>query len=352
MPRLKGLRKRGRCYYFRVRDRNKEKLIPLGRDFDRAVTRVLELRKRIEAGRPLTDEGPALTVAAAAKEWLEAYVKHNRWQRYQRDTQKRMDRYLIPFMGKERLEDVTARTLYAYRNYLSQQKHWRTGKPLAPATVRHALGDLRAMLNFCLNVGLLDRSPIPTRGWMPRIPERAPDTLSREECAALRGLPDPHGFVLRFLLGSGLRWGEMVRAQASDIRDGVLLVRKSKSGKVRRVPLPEEVLAECRDRVGRLCPMTDSVSFNRRVRELVADNLKTLDEESKKPLENLERFHAHLTRHTYASEWREAGGSLAGLQAVLGHSSVTVTERYGTISDDLVQREARRLEAHRMAGGG
>jgi integrase len=144
----------------------------------------------------------------------------------------------------------------------------------------------------------------------------------------------------------------MVRAQASDIRDGVLLVRKSKSGKVRRVPLPEEVLAECRDRVGRLCPMTDSVSFNRRVRELVADNLKTLDEESKKPLENLERFHAHLTRHTYASEWREAGGSLAGLQAVLGHSSVTVTERYGTISDDLVQREARRLEAHRMAGGG
>ncbi len=47
-----------------------------------------------------------------------------------------------------------------------------------------------------------------------------------------------------------------------------------------------------------------------------------------------------------------AGGSLAGLQAVLGHSSVTVTERYGTISDDLVKREAHRLEAHRTASRG
>jgi len=139
----------------------------------------------------------------------------------------------------------------------------------------------------------------------------------------------------------------MVRAQAADIRDGVLLIPKSKSGKVRRVPLPEDVLAECRDRVGRLCPVTDSVSFNRRVRELIAEHMKTLDEDDRKPLKNLKRFHAHLTRHTYASEWRNAGGSLAGLQAVLGHSSVTVTERYGRIADDLVLREVKRLEEYR-----
>lgn len=182
---------------------------------------------------------------------------------------------------------------------------------------------------------------------MPRLTERAPDTLTREESAVLRGLPEPHGFVLRFLLGSGLRWGKMVRAQASDIRDGVLLVKKSKSGKVRRVPLTEDVLAECRDRVGRLCPVTDSVSFNRRVRELVAEYLKTLDEDDRKALKNLQRFHVHLTRHTYASEWRDAGVSRAGLQAVLGHSSVTVTERYGRIADDLVVREVKRLEEYR-----
>lgn len=352
MPQLKGLRKRGHSYYYRVREGSTEKQIPLGRDFDLAVTSVLEFRRRIEAGRPLIDDKPKVTVAAAAQQWLDEYVKHNRWERFHRETESRVKRFLVPFMGKEKIEDVTARTLFAYRNWLATQTHGEKKKPLSAGTIRHALGEARSLLNFCLNVGLLDRSPIPTRGWMPRLTERAPDTLTRAESDVLRGLSEPHGFVLRFLLGSGLRWGEMVRAQASDIRDGCLVVRKSKAGKVRRVPLPEDVLAECRERIGRLCPFTDSISFNRRVRELISEELKTLDEEQQKPLENLKRFHVHLTRHTFASEWRDAGGSLAGLKAVLGHSSVTVTEQYGHIADDLVVREARRLEERRRAAAG
>jgi site-specific recombinase XerD len=48
-------------------------------------------------------------------------------------------------------------------------------------------------------------------------------------------------------------------------------------------------------------------------------------------------------RHTYATAWRNAGLSLAGLKSVLGHGSVTTTEIYGTISEDPVEREAAHL---------
>ena len=113
------------------------------------------------------------------------------------------------------------------------------------------------------------------------------------------------------------------------------MIRQSKSGKVRRIALPPDVLAECRRRVGKLCPFEDVCDFNKRVREL----------------SRIERFHSHLCRHTFATEWREAGGSLAALQAVLGHSSIAVTERYGTIGDDLVEREAQRLVEFRSQGG-
>jgi integrase len=34
------------------------------------------------------------------------------------------------------------------------------------------------------------------------------------------------------------------------------------------------------------------------------------------------------TRHTFASQWAMAGGDLRRLQAILGHSSITITERY------------------------
>jgi integrase len=73
--------------------------------------------------------------------------------------------------------------------------------------------------------------------------------------------------VLRLLLASGMRWSECARAQASDLQGGKLVLGETKSGDVRRVPSPAAVLAECRGRVGRICPFTDSVSFNKRVRD-------------------------------------------------------------------------------------
>jgi len=95
------------------------------------------------------------------------------------------------------------------------------------------------------------------------------------------------------------------------------------------------VLAECQGRIGRLSPFQDACAFNKRVRRL----------------SGIERFHSHLCRHTFATEWRQAGGSLAALQAVLGHGTIAVTERYGTIGDDLVEREAQRLAQYRAQGG-
>jgi hypothetical protein len=46
-----------------------------------------------------------------------------------------------------------------------------------------------------------------------------------------------------------------------------------------------------------------------------------------------------------------SGRLLAALQAVLGYGTIAVTERYGTIGDDLIEREPLRLVQHRAQGG-
>ncbi len=331
MPRfLKGLRRRGQSFFYRVRTGGTDQTIPLGQDFDRAVTRVLEIRRRIKAGLPPMDERSAiLTVRDAVKSWLEDRVRHTRQAAFAESTRARCEHVLLPFMGSHPLEQVTAGTLFAYRNHLVELTS-RRGRPLSPTTVRMFLGDLRAVLNHALTLQLLDRSPVP-RGWLPRLPERAPDVLSQAEQATLVALSGEYGRVLRLLLGTGVRWGELARAQAQDLQNGKLVIGQSKSGRVRRVPIPPEILVECQGRVGRLSPFRDSCSFNKRVRQL----------------SGIARFHSHLCRHTFATEWRESGGSLAALQAVLGHGSIAVTERYGTISEDMVQREAQRLAQYR-----
>ena len=60
--------------------------------------------------------------------------------------------------------------------------------------------------------------------------------------------------MCRLALGTGLRWGELCRAQATDLERGFLLVYHTKSGKVRWVPLTGEVLKEVRMRVGLVVP--------------------------------------------------------------------------------------------------
>ena len=108
---------------------------------------------------------------------------------------------------------------------------------LSIQSVRHILSDLRCCLLWCVDTGLLDRSPFPRR-LMPKIQERPPDRLTDDEVERLWALPESLGFICRLLVQTGLRWGEAVRAQASDIQGGMLIVHQTKSGKLRRLPLP------------------------------------------------------------------------------------------------------------------
>jgi site-specific recombinase XerD len=52
---------------------------------------------------------------------------------------------------------------------------------------------------------------------------------------------------------------------------------------------------------------------------------------------------ARHNRHTFAMRMLEAGVSLAALQELLGHASVTTTQRYARLTDRGVQAEVARV---------
>ena len=212
--------------------------------------------------------------------------------------------YLVPCLGMKPVARLTKDDLRGYRI-------WLEGRGISPQTVVNVLSDARCLFRWAEDSGYIERSPFPRR-LMPRIQERPPDRLTDDEVAKLVSLPDPHGFVIRLGLGTGLRWGEIVRAKTNDIQDGMLVVSQTKSRKVRRVPVTPNLLAELRNRVGLLSPFRGSSgTFNAQVRKL----------------SGVDRFHVHQTRHTMACLWIERGGSLAALQEILGHASIVVTQR-------------------------
>lgn len=336
MPRSpKGLFRRGSTWYARFQAGGRDRWLSLGTDYQDACLRLKKLRQeRFEERVTAREE----TVAEASERWLTLRIGTGRNARGAMLARGRVETYLIPHLGAKKVAKVTADDLRGYRLWLE-----RRTKPtkLSPQTVAHILADVRCFFRWCEESGLVVRAPIPWK-LLPRIQERPPERLSDDEIGKLVGIPDPHGFAIRLALGTGLRWGELLRAQAAHVENGMLVVSQTKSGRMRRVPLPTALLWEIRGHVGRLVPFREGGqgAFANTVRRLSA----------------VERFYPHLLRHTFACRWLEAGGNLATLQLVLGHASITTTQRYARLTDEVVRAEAAKVHreqsvAEAVAGG-
>jgi integrase len=292
-----------------------DRLVHHGQDYDLAIQRHKAL-----IGRGTLPS--RLTLDEANRQWRAGYVASRRNAKGQRDTATRYTKHVAPLIGKVRLDRLTGEHVREVALKLA-------GKGLSPQTVSHVLADIRCFALWAVDAGLFDRSPFPRRV-MPRIEERPPDRLSDDELEAVLRVEEPHAFVLRFAVGTGLRWGELVRAQRSHLERDVLIVAARKTGKVRRVPVADTaLLRELRVRVGRLVPYAENSvgSFNRRIRER----------------SGLTRFHVHQLRHTFACRYLERGGSLAALQQILGHASIVTTQRYARLADEFVRADAQRV---------
>jgi len=314
MPRLpKNLVKRGTSYVYRELVDGKVERLSLGTDLDVAKAELARIRSL------KSKAGLRLSVKEASQQWLSNSVASRRGPKGERLASQRVRDFLVPCLGHLLLWRLG-------RVDLERYLIWLTNEGLSVQSVRHVLADCRCFLLWCVDAELLDRSPFPMR-FLPRIQEQPPDRLTDAELAKVCAVDDPYGFVCRFLAQTGLRWGEFVRAQVADIQGSTLVVSQTKSKRVRRVPLPASLLSEIRTRVGRISPLEHSGEFAKRVRQR----------------SGVKRFHAHQLRHTFACRWLEAGGSLAALQAILGHASIVTTQRYGRLSDAHVQAEAARI---------
>jgi len=60
---------------------------------------------------------------------------------------------------------------------------------------------------------------------------------------------------------------------------------------------------------------------------------------------DLSDLHFHDLRHTFASQWMMAGGDLYVLKSILGHKSITMTQRYAKPLSQLQEGDGSPLGA-------
>ena len=168
MPKLpKGMfRRTGRSgWYVRLYSKGGETVRALGDDFEAAC----EKARLLGAGLPVAPKD-GVTVGDACGRWLDRYVPLHRNEKGQQQCAQRVRDYFEPYFGPRELVRVTRDDVREFRLWLE------TRTQLSMATVGHVLSDLRCMLNWCEDGGLVERSPFPRR-IMPRLPERLPERL-------------------------------------------------------------------------------------------------------------------------------------------------------------------------------
>ncbi|MDR2141453.1 MAG: tyrosine recombinase XerC [Deltaproteobacteria bacterium] len=142
--------------------------------------------------------------------------------------------------------------------------------------------------------------------------------------------------ILELLYSSGLRVGELVNLDVSDLSltQRSVLARQAKGAKDRLVPVGAPAIAALKKwltlRASSLKPGQPQPALflgsrgerlgDREVRRLLDKRLQ------KAGLDN--RYHPHSLRHTFATHLLSEGADLRAIQEMLGHQSLEATQRY------------------------
>jgi integrase/recombinase XerC len=170
--------------------------------------------------------------------------------------------------------------------------------------------------------------------------------------------------LLELLYGAGLRVGELVALDVRDVdaQSGDVRVW-GKGGKERIVPLPalaREAMAAWLARRRRAGVLGEPLFIAMRRGAALPDRVRRLGERDvRRILRSLAAragiagpVHPHRLRHSYATHLLEMGADLREIQELLGHASLSTTQKYTAVSvDRLMQVYDRAHPRARIAGG-
>jgi integrase/recombinase XerC len=298
--------------------------------------------------------GVADDLAALIDDWRawlanERRVSQNTFQAYQSDLFGFL-RFLAEHIGDTpSAANVSALRPADFRSWLAK----RSLEGLERRSTARALSVVRGFFRWCERNGHLTNHAIRSVR-SPKVPHTLPRPLSSPDAMAIVeqigdlaeapwiGLRDIALFTL--LYGCGLRISEALGLNRSDAPDGDILTVMGKGSKERMVP----VLPAVRDAINayvEVCPfvLDPNKSLFRGARggplnpAVAQRSMRVVRGWLGLP----DTATPHALRHSFATHLLAGGGDLRSIQELLGHASLSTTQRYTEIEDARLLAEYR-----------
>ncbi len=309
----------------------------------------------------------APAVVEAAREWRRWLVGERRasphtLDAYGRDLAAFLDFVTGHLGGRPDLADLAALTAADFRGWLAR----RAGKEFAPTSTARAVAVVRGFFRHLDRAGLA-HNPALAAMRTPKQRHAVPRPLSVEDARAAVAAVGEIGLspwiakrdtaLVVLLYGAGLRIGEALALDRRDLPtvgagDDAVLVIAGKGGKQRMVPLLPMVraaiadyLAECPYPLPPAGPLFVGVRGGRLAAGVAQRTFRLLRGFLGLP----ESATPHSLRHSFATHLLASGGDLRTIQELLGHASLSTTQRYTEVDAEVLVKVYQK--AHPRARG-
>jgi integrase/recombinase XerC len=276
-----------------------------------------------------------------------------------------------PGVSPPKLTAITHHVIREFVGHLHDQG-------LQKSSIARKLASLRSFFKYCVREGMLKESParlVPT----PKLPKRIPSVLSAEEMNAFLNQLAPavggagenvvaitratrrtgrssdlvtEGLLLRrdralleLLYAAGLRVSELTGLNLADMDQRERMLRVHGKGNKERIvpygtkaqealekywPLREELLLQTAGTRAsrRAAPHTTAVFLNYAGRRLTQRSVGRIVKKYVRLINVNWDLHPHSLRHAFATHLLADGADLRAIQELLGHQSLSTTQKY------------------------
>jgi integrase/recombinase XerC len=235
---------------------------------------------------------------------------------------------------------------------------------LERTTIARKLAALRSFFKFCVGQKIIKRNMARLVS-SPKLPKKIPDIPTAEEMARLLDNVEPAGArqiaklnrdpssmrsqgellilkrdraILELLYAAGIRVSELTGLSLGDIDQRTQIIRVlGKGRKERIVPFGDKALEALkaywpvRDQIRAEWPEggdPEAVFLGMRGTRLEARTISTIVKKYSRMVQMKWNLHPHSFRHAFATHLLADGADLRAIQELLGHASLSTTQRY------------------------
>ena len=238
--------------------------------------------------------------------------------------------------------DVQTETMRAYLAYLY-------GRKLKKVSINRKISSLRAFYKYLLREGIIKRNPAQSVQ-TPKMEKYMPTFLSVDEAFELLNASRDNNSasdlrdqaMLELFYSSGLRLAELAGLNTEDINFNAALVKLRGKGKKERIvpvggPALNAILryltaTEILRKENSTSLLSGAFFLNVRGKRITTRSIARIVDVATVKSGIGRKISPHALRHSFATHLLAAGADLRSIQEMLGHESLSTTQKYTAVN--------------------